>query len=33
MVETTQTNNSLLKEIAELKAEIQWLKANNGCLP
>jgi hypothetical protein len=33
MVETTQTNNSLLKEIAELKAKIQRLKATEGCLP
>jgi hypothetical protein len=33
MVETTQTNNFLLKEIVELKAEIQRLKAIKGCLP
>src|SRR3954468_851754 len=32
MVETTQTNSSLLKEIAELKAEVQRLKATEGCL-
>jgi len=32
MVETTQTNNFLLKEIAELKAEIQRLKVTEGCL-
>jgi hypothetical protein len=31
-IETTQVNNSLLKEIAELKAEVQRLKANEGCL-
>src|SRR4051812_23748347 len=32
MLETTQTNNALLKEIAELKVKVQRLKATEGCL-
>ncbi|KAF8900455.1 hypothetical protein CPB84DRAFT_1778961 [Gymnopilus junonius] len=32
VIETAQVNNSLLKEIAELKAELQRLKANEGCI-
>ncbi|KAF8881061.1 hypothetical protein CPB84DRAFT_1792155 [Gymnopilus junonius] len=32
VIETAQVNNSLLKEIAELKAKLQRLKANEGCI-
>jgi hypothetical protein len=32
MVKTSQANNSLLQENRELKAEIQRLKAGEGCL-
>src|SRR4051812_1409155 len=27
-IDTTQVNNTLLKEISELKAKVQWLKVN-----
>ena len=33
IIETTQTNNSLLKEIGELRAEIQMSKTNEDGLP